>query len=419
MLIAEIFMNAVEFLIAWRYIKSKRREKFISATAVFSLLGVIIGVATLIIVTSVMNGFKEEFTSKVIGFNGHLSLNSIGQDFEPENIVKKIEKIDGVKAAVPVIERQALVSNNSQVMGTLVIGISQKDLPKYSLISKNIKLGNIAGFREDNSIIVGNSLAEKFRSKFNGELVILTPRFDESAFGSIPRKKTFSLVATFSSGLGEYDSRVTIIPISMAKTLFKIPVPATTILVFAENPMKLDSIREQLETIARNLFSISDWQHSNSAFMQAINVERNVIFLILTLITLVASFNVISCMIMLVRDKEREIAVLKTMGVSKNAITRIFFMIGSSIGLLGTVIGASCGLAFSLNIEQIRKFLERLLEMNLFPEEVYFLTQLPSIVDSRDVIVIICFALLTSCLATLYPARKASKIKPAEILRYV
>lgn len=419
MLIAEIFMNAVEFLIAWRYIKSKRREKFISATAVFSLLGVIIGVATLIIVTSVMNGFKEEFTSKVIGFNGHLSLNSIGQDFEPENIVKKIEKIDGVKAAVPVIERQALVSNNSQVMGTLVIGISQKDLPKYSLISKNIKLGNIAGFREDNSIIVGNSLAEKFRSKFNDELVILTPRFDESAFGSIPRKKTFSLVATFSSGLGEYDSRVTIIPISMAKTLFKIPVPATTILVFAENPMKLDSIREQLETIARNLFSISDWQHSNSAFMQAINVERNVIFLILTLITLVASFNVISCMIMLVRDKEREIAVLKTMGVSKNAITRIFFMIGSSIGLLGTVIGASCGLAFSLNIEQIRKFLERLLEMNLFPEEVYFLTQLPSIVDSRDVIVIICFALLTSCLATLYPARKASKIKPAEILRYV
>lgn len=411
-------MKAVEFLVAWRYIKSKRKEKFISATAIFSLLGVIIGVATLIIVTSVMNGFKEEFTSKVVGFNGHLSLNSTGQNFESENLVKKIEKIDGVKSAVPVIERQALVSSNSQIVGTLVIGISQKDLPKYNLISKNIKLGNIADFKEENSIIVGNSLAGKFRSQFNDKLVILTPRFDESAFGSIPRKKTFSLAATFSSGLGEYDSRVTIIPISMAKTLFKIPVPATTILVFAENPMKLDSIRENLEPIAKGLFAISDWQHSNSAFMQAINVERNVIFLILTLITLVASFNVISCMIMLVRDKEREIAVLKTMGVSKNAITRIFFMIGSSIGLLGTVIGASCGLAFSLNIEQIRKFLERLLEMNLFPEEVYFLTQLPSIVDTRDIIIIISFALLTSCLATLYPARKASKIKPAEILRY-
>ena len=414
-------MKLVELKIAWRYIKSKRREKFISASAIFSLLGVILGVATLIIVTSVMNGFRYEFASRVIGFNGHFALYSNGSNFDAIDVVKKIESISHVKTVIPVIERQALISNNSQIYGSIVLGISRENLKKYDLILKNICYGTIANFDEcveAPGIILGSALRNKFRCCGGDKLIILAPEFEHTGVGAVPRKKTFHMASSFSSGMHEYDSSVSIIPIEIAKILFKVNTPCTTILVFVNDPMKLDEVRLELDENFSSLFHITDWMHANSAFMNAIEIERNVMFLILLMITLVASFNIISCMIMLVKDKEREIAILKTIGVQSSAIKRIFFVIGTSIGLVGTVIGAISGLAFSLNIEKIRVWLEHLLSMNLFPGEVYFLTRLPSVVDYKDVVLIVSLALIISCLATIYPARKAAKLKPAEILRY-
>lgn len=414
-------VSVLEISIAWKYIKSKRREKFISASAVFSLLGIILGVATLIIVTSVMNGFRHEFSSRVVGFNGHFALYSNGEIFDKDCVVKKIENIKHVKMAIPIIERQALVSNGAQICGSIVLGLSNDSLKKYDLIAKNVVSGSLVHFDEHiehPGVILGDSLKRKFKSECGDKIVILTPEFDQTGIGLFPKKKTFRMNASFSSGMHEYDSSVSIIPIEIAKILFKINSPATAILVFVDDPMNLEDVRVELNKEFSNLFSITDWMHVNSAFMNAIEIEKNVMFLILLLITLVASFNIISCMIMLVKDKEREIAILKTIGLQSRSIKRIFFIIGTSIGFVGTGIGAIAGLAFSLNIEKIRAWLEHLCAVNLFPGEVYFLTKLPSVVDYKDVVLIVSLALIISCIATIYPAKKASKLKPAEILRY-
>lgn len=409
-------MNRIEAAIAWRYLRTRRREKFISVTAVFSFIGIALGVATLIIVTSVMNGFREEFSSKIVGFNGHLTAYIRNANLDVDDTVNKIESMSGVVSAIPVIERHALSSNGRQIRGAMVCGISKNDLKKYKLVSEGIVHGQLNEFG-DESIIIGNSLADIFNSHQQSDVTILTPEMDETGLGMFPIKKTFKLVATFKSGMHEYDSSAAIIPLEMAQKLFNIE-GASNILIFAKNDTNLRAIKDDIvKTFGANLHVV-DWLQNNSAFMNAVKVERNVMFLILTLITLVASFNIISCMIMMVKDKERDIAILKTLGFTNSAIMRIFFMIGSAIGVLGTLLGAICGVLFSLNIDSIKRGLEYLLSINLFQAEVYFLTELPSVIHYSDVAVVVLCALFISCLATIYPSIKASKLSPAEVLKY-
>jgi lipoprotein-releasing system permease protein len=413
-----MLMLFTELLIAWRYIKSKRKEKVVSAIATFSLAGIALGVATLIIVTSVMNGFRKEFAERVIGFNGHLALHPTNKDVDYRNAAQDLLSIAGIRQAIPIIDRQAIVSNNRTVKGSLIQGISINDIGAKKLISDNIVAGDLKNFNADNAIVLGDTLARHVHVSVGDSVIVIVPEMDETGFGAVPRKKTFQLVATFNSGMHEYDNSVSYIPLEISQKLFKTPNSVSTISIFVDDPLKISAIKDEVLGRFSHNFRITDWQTSNSSFMKAIEVERNVMFLILTLIILVASFNIISCMIMLVKDKEKEIAILRTIGMSRNSILRIFFMAGASIGLIGTLSGIILGLLFSMNIQKIQSALDVLLNTQIFSPEVYFLTHLPSILRPIDVIVTGIVSLLLSCLATLYPAQRASKLNPTEILRY-
>lgn len=410
-------MISTELLLAWRYIKSKGRERAISAIATFSLVGIALGVATLIVVTSVMNGFRKEFTERVIGFNGHISVYPT-KEINLDETVDELLKIKGVKKVVPGIEKQALISNRRSVKGSLTYGIRQADLQNKSLISNNIVSGSLESFGNDNEIVLGHLLASRSGLILGDEVVLIVPEMEETGFGFVPRKKTFRLVATFKSGMHEYDNSVAYIPLDISQKLFKMKGRIGVISIFTDNPLNIKEIKSSIQKKFQNSFVINDWQSSNSSFMHAVEIERNVMFLILTLITLVASFNIISCMIMLVKDKEKDVAILRTMGLSRSAVTRVFFTVGASIGVTGTLIGSVLGLLFSVNIKNIQQWLESALHTQVFSPEVYFLTHLPSLIRPMDVILTIGVSLLLSCIATLYPARKASKLNPTEILRY-
>lgn len=411
-------MLKTELLIAWRYIKSKRREKFISAIGAFSLIGIILGVATLIIVTSVMNGFRKEFTERIIGFNGHISMHLMRELPNYENIAKQVREISSVAQAVPTIERQALISNTKTVRGTLCHGISKENLQRKELIAENIVRGDLDDFTDESSIVIGDSLAQRANLTIGSDVIMIVPEMDETGFGVVPRKKTFKLAATFKSGMHEYDTSVSFIPLEMAQKLFKINNSVTTISVFLKDPIKVTDVFREINTKYGNEFVITDWQKSNSSFMKAVEIERNVMFLILTLITLVASFNIISCMIMLVKDKEKDIAILRTIGLASKSVMRIFFIAGASIGIIGTLLGTIIGLLFSMNIQKIQAFVEAIAGTQVFSPEVYFLTHLPSLIRPMDVAITVTVSLFLSCISTLYPARKASKINPVDILRY-
>ncbi len=410
-------MISTELLLAWRYIKSKGRERAISAIASFSLIGIALGVTTLIVVTSVMNGFRKEFTERVIGFNGHISVYPT-KEINLDETIDELLKIKGIKKVVPGIEKQALISNRRSVKGSLTYGIRRADLQNKSLISNNIVTGSLESFGNDNEIVLGHSLASRSGLILGDEVILIVPEMEETGFGVIPRKKTFRLIATFKSGMHEYDSSVTYIPLGISQKLFKMKGRVGVISIFTDNPLNIKEIKSSIQEKFQNSFVITDWQSSNSSFMRAVEIERNVMFLILTLITLVASFNIVACMIMLVKDKEKDIAILRTIGLSRSAITRVFFTVGASIGVTGTFIGSILGLLFSMNIKNIQQWLESALHTQVFSPEVYFLTHLPSLIRPIDVVLTIGVSLLLSCIATLYPARKASKLNPTEILRY-
>ena len=413
--------SKLEFLIAFRYLKSKRKEGFISITAIFSFVGIMIGVATLIVVMSVMNGFRYELVNRILGVNSHLTIYSHNsQIHDYQLLIDQIKKILDVKYVNPIVESPAMLSSRAKNSGGLVKAVKLEDLKNKKLISGNITGGDIEKMSERNAVLVGSAVAQSMNLRVGDPLKVISAETAQTIVGAIPRIKTYQVAGVFESGLYEYDSTTVFLNFDMAQVHFRFPDSASGIEIFVQDPTKLDDVKQEIFRILPNypdLYAV-DWQQSNAGFIDALKVESTVMFLILTLIILVAAFNIISSMIMLVNDKNKNIALLRTLGMTKGAVMRIFLICGSSIGFVGTFLGFVIGVLFSSNINSIKLWLESFTDTALFNPAIYFLSTLPSKVFVSDVVLIVGMALVISFLATLYPAYKASKANPAEILRY-
>jgi lipoprotein-releasing system permease protein len=406
-----------ERFIACRYLRSSRQEGFVSVIAIFSLLGISLGVATLIIVLSVMNGFRSDLLNRIIGINGHLWVLSNSSELKANNdVLENIKSLPGVTLAQPTIERQAVLMLKGQARGVQVHGMNQEDLKKRKVISDHVISGSIDDFSEQ-KIFIGKRLAELYQVQVGDKVNLMSPDGNQTAFGNVPKQKTFEVGGIFEIGMSEYDKSVIFMPLESAQTFFKMTDQWSNIEVFIENmdyAMKFASI---IQGKIGNDYRLIDWQHSNSNFFQAVQTERNVMFIILTIIILVAAFNIISGLIMLVKDKTRDIAILRTMGASRGSILKIFFITGASIGIIGTLLGVVGGIAFTLNIDAIRHFLEVFSGSDLFNAEIYFLTKVPAKIDPSEVTMVILMGLGLSFLATLFPAWRAARLNPVEALR--
>lgn len=407
-----------EWMVALRYLRARRKEGFISVIAGFSFIGIVLGVATLIIVMAVMNGFRQELFDKMLGLNGHVVVHSLGAFTDYDEVGGRIREVDGVKYALPLVEGQVLISTPFTSSGALVRGLREDDLKSLKAISSNIRFGTLDGFDGQPGLALGSRMANSLNVKVGDEVSILTPRGPSTALGTAPRTKRYPVVAIFEIGMSEYDASILFMPLREAQRYFSQPDTVTVIEVVLNSPDEVAELVPKIITAGGPTIYVTDWRQRNATFFTALQVERNVMFLILTLIVLVAALNIISGLIMLVKDKGRDIAILRTMGTTRGAIMRIFFITGASIGVVGTLAGFALGLLVCLNIDRIRGFVAWLTDTELFPAELYYLSQLPADMDTGETATVVVMALVLSVLATVYPSWRASRLDPVEALRY-
>ncbi len=408
-----------EWMLSLRYLRARRREGFISVIAGFSFLGIMLGVATLIIVMAVMNGFRQELLSKILGLNGHLLIQPLESpltDFAA--VADRISKVDGVYLAAPLVEGQALASSPFNASGVVVRGMMGADLMKLTQIASNIKQGTLDGFDSGQGLAIGRRLAEQLSVRAGDNITLVSPRGAVTPMGTTPRIKAYKIAAVFEIGMSEYDSAFVFMPLSEAQAYFNRAGDVTAIEIYTNDPDHIDQFRQPVTDAAARPIYMIDWRQRNSTFFNALQVERNVMFLILTLIVLVAALNIVSGLIMLVKDKSSDIAILRTMGATQGAMMRVFLITGASIGVVGTLVGFLLGTVVCLNIEEIRRFLSWLTNTELFSPELYFLSKLPADMNVKETLAVLVMALGLSLLATLYPSWRAARLDPVEALRY-
>lgn len=410
----------VERMLAMRYMRSRRSEGFISVIAWFSLLGIALGVATLIIVMSVMNGFRAELVGRILGLNGHLAVyDSNGRgiaDFDPLSV--KIASIPGVLAVTPQVEGQVMAAAAGQTSGAVVRGVRWADLAARKPLWQALNEKALTAFKSGDQLLMGHRLARTLGVGPGDTLTLVGARGRTTPFGTLPQRRSYQIAGLFDVGMFEYDKAFIFMPLDAAQQFFGQDSRVTGLEIYATDLSNTDTIGDYIRQIVTEKLVVNDWRDRNRSFLNALVVERNVMFLILTLIILVAAFNIISSMIMLVRSKNSDIAVLRAMGATGGGVMRVFLMTGASIGVVGTTIGTVLGLGFCWNIESIRALLESMTGTELFAAEIYFLSTLPAEVDPTEVFMIVGMALGLSFLASLYPAWRASRIAPAEALRY-
>src|SRR5580704_807172 len=411
--------STFEWMLSLRYLRARRKEGFISVIAGFSFLGIMLGVATLIIVMAVMNGFRQELLSKILGLNGHLLIQPLEQpltDFA--DVAARVSKVNGIYLAAPLVEGQALASSPFNASGVVVRGMRGADLMKLTQVSNNIKQGTLAGFDDGQGIAIGSRLAEQLSVRAGDNLTLVAPRGAVTPMGTTPRINAYKIAAVFEIGMSEYDSAFVFMPLPEAQAYFNRSGDVTAIEVYTDDPDRIDSLRKSVADAAARPIYMVDWRQRNATFFNALQVERNVMFLILTLIVLVAALNIVSGLIMLVKDKGSDIAILRTMGATQGAMMRVFLITGASIGVVGTAVGFLLGTVVCLNIEEIRRFLSWLTNTELFSPELYFLSKLPADMNVKETSAVVVMALGLSLLATLYPSWRAARLDPVEALRY-
>ncbi|MDG1690703.1 MAG: lipoprotein-releasing ABC transporter permease subunit [Alphaproteobacteria bacterium] len=410
--------GVLEWQIAVRYLRSRRRESFISVIAGISFLGIMLGVATLIVVMAVMTGFRADLLDRILGVNGHATIRAYQTEFtDRDALVKKLEVAEGVVFATPLLDGQAMLSSGSAVRGVLVRGLPLEKLKQLPSLQGNIIDGSLDDLTGTNTLAMGVRLAERHGFKIGDRVSLISPRGTITPFGTAPRLKQFKLAAIFRIGLSEYDLNFTFMPIGSAGAFFGLSENQGAIDIVLDDPDTIDQRAPELRALAGEGHYVVDWKQSNSTLAGALEVERNVMFMILTMILLVAALNIISGLVMLVRDKGRDIAVLRSMGASRGLILRVFFITGASIGVLGTLAGVGLGTLFCAYIEEIRQFLIWSTGANLFPAEVYFLERMPALILPSDLLQVTGMALTLSFLSTLYPAWRAASMEPVEALR--
>ncbi len=413
------WFDGFERSVALRYLRSRRQEGFISVIAWFSLGGIALGVATLIIVMAVMNGFRAELLGRILGLNGHLTISGqVGPLQDWPAMADRFRALPDVLDAAPLVEGQVMATANGVAGGALVRAVRPEDMARRTLVVSNIRRGALADFAGDDAAMIGARMANRMGLGIGDRITLISPQGNATAFGTMPRLRGFRVVAIYEVGMYEYDNAFVFLPLEAGRLFFRTGEDVSGIEVFVKDPQRIREARRAILAAAGQPVRAYDWQEANSSFFNAVMVERNVMFLILTLIILVAAFNIVSSLIMLVKDKTRDIAILRTMGASRGSILRIFLMAGTAVGVLGTLAGFLLGVAFNANIESIRQALQALTGTQLFSPEVYFLTQLPSKSDPAEVVQVVLMALGLSFLATVYPAWRAARLDPVEALRY-
>ena len=408
-----------EWIVALRYLRARRAKSFVSVIAGFSFAGILLGVATLIVVMSVMNGFRQELLNKIVGINGHVFVQATDTPFtDYEAVTKRVAAVPGVKLVIPMIEGAAGVSSPFNQSGALVRGIEGSDLQRLPGIDGHVVQGTLEGFDASGGVAIGQRLAESLGLSLGDQMSVLTAKGAQTPFGVAPRIKSYPVAAIFQIGMSEFDSSFVYMPMKEAQAYFSKDGEASVVEVFVDDPDHMDAVRLQLDKAIDRPAVMTDWRQRNKTFFDALNVERNVMFIILTLIVLVAALNIVSGLIMLVKDKSSDIAILRTMGASRGSILRIFLIAGASIGVCGTLAGLLLGVLVASNVERIRGFLNGLMHADLFPSELYFLSHLPSVIEPGDVLAVTGMALALSLLATVYPSWRAANLDPVEALRY-
>ncbi|MGD1036579.1 MAG: lipoprotein-releasing ABC transporter permease subunit [Roseiarcus sp.] len=411
--------SAFEWMVALRYLRARRAHGSISVIAGFSFLGIVLGVAALIVVMAVMNGFRHDLMDKMIGLNGHMFLQGVETPLaDYDAVTQRVAKVPGVTLALPLVEGQAFASTPFGSSGALVRGVREADLRRLPGVGAHVTQGSLAGFDAGRGVAIGAKLAEHLSLRVGDKITLIAPRGAETPFGVTPRIKAYNVAAIFQIGMATFDGAFVFMPLSEAQAYFNLDGQANVIEVYVDDPDHMDAIRERIAGAEQRPMIDTDWRQLNKSFFDVLAVEANVMFAILTLIVLVAALNIVSGLIMLVKDKARAIAVLRTMGATRGAIMRIFLITGATIGVVGTACGLALGLVVAHNVEPIRKGLSWLTGMNLFPSEFYFLSQLPSRVDARDVIAVVVMTLVLSLAATIYPSWRAARLDPVEALRY-
>lgn len=412
--------SAFERMVAFRYLRARRQEGFISVIALFSLLGILLGVGTLIVVMSVMGGFREQLLTRILGLQPHVVVqDASGPLVDYDALADKVRAVKGVETAAPIIKAEVLARSERNITGALVYGVKAEDLARKSLVFDSIQPPDaMERYARGEGVILGYRLAAKLGLGVGSSVNLISPEVTATAFGSVPRARAYDVVGTFNVDMSEYDSSFIFMPLRLAQVHFKLPNAVTAIDVTVDEPDRVRELRPALAQVLPPGMRMVDWQQINATYFSVLQVEQNVMFVILALIVVVAAFNIIAGLIMVVKEKGRDIAVLRTMGATRGMILRIFFMNGASIGFAGTILGVAAGIAFAMNIESIRRGVESLFGTRLFPQEFYFLTNLPAKIDPTEVIIVVVMALGLSFIATIYPAWRAARLDPVEALRY-